>query len=612
MPHVPALDGLRGLAVAGVLLFHGGHLTGGYLGVDLFFVLSGFLITSLLLAESASNGNIALGGFWARRARRLLPALGGLLVGVALYCLVFAKPDELARIRGDAFATIGYVANWRGVFSGQDYWALFQSPSPLEHTWSLAIEEQFYLVWPLIFVGLLAWWKAQAPKAVLVTSLLLAGVSTILMFALYDPNNVNRAYYGTDTRATGILLGAALAAWLVVWGPVRTRAARVAVELVGFAGIGVLAVAWTQLDGQSSRLYRGGFVVCGLAAIAVIAAAAHPRAGVISRVFSFRPLCLLGLISYGVYLWHWPVDIVFDSARTGVDGWALFAIQCAVTLAIAVPSYLYLEMPIRRGALSMRQWRVVTPAVAVVLVLVIIGATAQAEPSRLAAASSRANVGTGARVLIVGDSVPHTIVPGLQAEGFDAIDGGISGCRLLRGEIRYRVVTRDCQWQIKWRHQLSQDHPQIVLLSLPGWDLFDLRPYGAKADVVPGTRAWTRLYEARLVKAIDLLGSQGARVVVPTMPCYGVLPGNPLYIANSGMNPTRVNELNKVLADVAAKHPEKFTMPDLHHFLCPQGRYERDQDGVQYVRPDGVHFSPAGSKLLGKWLAPQLEAPATN
>jgi peptidoglycan/LPS O-acetylase OafA/YrhL len=192
IPHISALDGARGLAVAGVLLFHGGHLMGGYLGVDFFFTLSGFLITSLLLAESSRTGGIGLGGFWARRARRLLPALAVLMVGVAVYAVVLAKPEELTQIRGDAFATLGYVANWRQVFAHADYFALFNTPSPLNHTWSLAIEEQFYVIWPLLFVALLARFKRDAPKAVLVTSLALAAVSSVLMIVLYDPATNNR------------------------------------------------------------------------------------------------------------------------------------------------------------------------------------------------------------------------------------------------------------------------------------------------------------------------------------------------------------------------------------------------------------------------------------
>src|SRR5690554_4146704 len=157
--YLPALDGLRAFAVAGVLCYHGGlaWAQGGFLGVDLFFVLSGFLITTLLLREHEDRGAIALGAFWIRRARRLLPALGLLIVLVILYALFVAAPDELRTIRGDALATLGYVANWRFIATDDSYFALFQAPSPLRHVWSLAIEEQFYLLWPLIVYGVLRW-----------------------------------------------------------------------------------------------------------------------------------------------------------------------------------------------------------------------------------------------------------------------------------------------------------------------------------------------------------------------------------------------------------------------------------------------------------------------
>jgi peptidoglycan/LPS O-acetylase OafA/YrhL len=151
--HVTALDGLRGVAVAGVLLFHAGHLAGGYLGVDLFFVLSGYLITSLLLAERQATGTVALKAFWGRRARRLLPALALMLLAVALYARLIAQPSDLHQIRMDALATIAYVANWRDVLTHFSYWSLFTAPSPLQHTWSLAIEEQFYIVWPLVVLA---------------------------------------------------------------------------------------------------------------------------------------------------------------------------------------------------------------------------------------------------------------------------------------------------------------------------------------------------------------------------------------------------------------------------------------------------------------------------
>jgi len=253
IPHISALDGARGVAVAGVLLFHGGHLTGGYLGVDFFFTLSGFLITSLLLAESSRTGSVGLGGFWARRARRLLPALTVLLVGVAVYSIALAKPSELAQIRGDAFGTLGYVANWHQIFAHQSYFALFTAPSPLNHTWSLAIEEQFYVIWPLIFVALLARFARSTPKAVLATSLALAGVSSVVMIVLYNPADTNRVYFGTDTRAAAILFGAALAAFLAIHGPARTRAARIAVECTGLVGAVVLAGRRGGLEDEEER-----------------------------------------------------------------------------------------------------------------------------------------------------------------------------------------------------------------------------------------------------------------------------------------------------------------------------------------------------------------------
>ncbi len=229
---------------------------------------------------------------------------------------------------------------------------MFRTPSPLEHTWSLAIEEQFYLVWPLVFVGLLAWWKRRTPEAVLVVALVGAAASTLLMVLLYDPASPSRVYYGTDTRATGILLGAALAAGLALRGPARSRAGRTALEVAGWVGLATLALAWTQLGGDSGTLYRGGFLVCGVAAVLVIATAVHPQRGLLGAALGFRPLCLLGIISYGVYLWHWPVDLVLDADRTGVDGWPLFALQTAVAIGIAVASYRLLERPVRRGALD--------------------------------------------------------------------------------------------------------------------------------------------------------------------------------------------------------------------------------------------------------------------
>ena len=214
MRHQPALDGLRGVAVVAVLLYHGGVSAagGGFLGVDVFFALSGFLITSLLLAERASTGRIDLKAFWGRRARRLLPALLVVLVFVAVYAAVFARPGELDRIRQDGLSTLLYLANWRMIFGGQSYFESFEAPSPLRHTWSLGIEEQWYLVWPLVVALVLAWWRGAGRRALGVMCAVLAAASAVAMAVLASgADDPSRAYYGTDARAQGLLLGALLA-----------------------------------------------------------------------------------------------------------------------------------------------------------------------------------------------------------------------------------------------------------------------------------------------------------------------------------------------------------------------------------------------------------------
>ncbi|HYU58041.1 MAG TPA: acyltransferase, partial [Actinomycetota bacterium] len=388
---MPALDGLRGLAIAGVLLFHADHLTGGYLGVDLFFVLSGFLITSLLLGEWAADGRISLAGFWARRARRLLPALVGVLIGVAVYAAVWADARELGRIRGDALATLGYVANWRAIFSGNGYWDVFATPSPLEHTWSLAIEEQFYVVWPLAALAVL-WARRGSARAVLTVALLLGGLSAAWMMLSYTPGaDPERVYLGTDTRGAAILFGAALAAAYACWGPPARRVVRGALEVAGVLGAAALTWAWAGLDGRDDRLYRGGFLACAVAAVAVIAAAACPTPGPLGRTLSVAPLRALGAISYGLYLWHWPVYVVLTPQRSGLDGWTLTGVRIAVSVAIAVVSYALLELPIRRGALDAARLRVVAPSAAVLAMgaLLVTTAGARSVPSVPAALSDR-------------------------------------------------------------------------------------------------------------------------------------------------------------------------------------------------------------------------------
>jgi peptidoglycan/LPS O-acetylase OafA/YrhL len=350
LPRVRALDGLRGVAVIAVLLFHDQRLRGGYLGVDLFFVLSGFLITSLLLADHQRRGRVGLRNFYARRARRLLPALGLALCGVALYAAVWARPGELPRIRWDGIATLFYVQNWREILTQQSYWDAFTAPSALQHAWSLSIEEQFYAIWPLLLIGVLA--VRRSARAVLgVTLALAAAGATFTLVSAYHGGDARFLYYSTATRAPALLLGAALAALFAVRGQAASRAGRIVLEVVAAASIAYLAYVWSHQAGQGLSLYRGPLLLCGLAAVVVIAAAAHPSHGPIARVLAVPPLVGIGLISYGLYLYHWPVYLVLTPARTGLTGWTLFAERATVSVLIALASYWLIEQPIRHGAL---------------------------------------------------------------------------------------------------------------------------------------------------------------------------------------------------------------------------------------------------------------------
>jgi peptidoglycan/LPS O-acetylase OafA/YrhL len=615
---VAALDGARGLAVAGVLLFHGGHLTGGYLGVDFFFTLSGFLITALLLAESSRTGSVGLGGFWARRARRLLPALVVLLVGVAVYSRFVAAPEQMSAIRGDTLATVGYAANWHRVFAHQSYFALFSSPSPLDHTWSLAIEEQFYVIWPLLFVGLLAWWKRATPKAVLVTSIVLACASSMLMFALYRPGDVTRAYYGTDTRAAAILFGAALAAWLSIHGPTRSRARRVELELLGLVGAAVLAVEWTRLDGQSSAPYRGGFLLCGLAATAVIAAAVHPNRGPISRALSLRPPCALGAISYGVYLYHWPIDVYLDRSRVGVGGWPLFAMQTAVTITLATASYRWIEQPIRHGALSSAKLRALTPALAISLVAVMFAATATVStntdtgftvaavgaPTKAATRAFRAAPTGSERVMVVGNSVAFSIGQAFKdvetEEHLSVFNAGLLGCVFPPGiQLPPLHMANGSRWTLKpcgppWEPAVvARFRPQVVF-----WIVTNPAGLGGSYgghDIEPCSRTWDALYERSLRKEVGVLGAGGATVVITTSAYtrYFGLQGNDHAIDCD----------NRLRRAVAAETGARLV--DLFGYVCPQGHCRWKLDGVT-LRPDGLHYAGRGGDIVARWLLAQV------
>jgi peptidoglycan/LPS O-acetylase OafA/YrhL len=357
--YLPGLDGLRALAVIAVVLYHAGQtwLPGGFLGVEVFFVISGYIITSGLLADWRETGSVPLLSFWRRRALRLLPALFSLLA-ILLVAGALFMPDKIDQLRADALAAGVYVTNWKLIFGHVPYFQSFGPPPLLQHLWSLAVEEQFYIVWPLLLTVLLRLLRPRATAFVIFACALASTAAMALLFT--DVYSTSRIYYGTDTRACGLLLGAALA-FVVRPGVSPSRAGAFAVFFAGVLGLAGLSALALRLGEYEPMLYKGGFLVTDVATAAVIVAVAAPRS-LASRIIGVAPLRWLGVRSYGIYLWHWPLLLLFkpDTGSAGLD----LALCLAAVVAASALSYALVEKPARTGALGrlVRSWTMPAPS----------------------------------------------------------------------------------------------------------------------------------------------------------------------------------------------------------------------------------------------------------
>ena len=364
MGYLPGLDGLRAVAIIGVLLYHAGidWMPGGFLGVDVFFVISGFLITSLILEEYDRSGRVNFTKFYLGRARRLLPAVAVLLIAVGLAVLIVYQ-DALSAFREDALATVFYVNNWWYIFVDQSYFESVGRPPLLKHLWSLSVEEQFYLIWPVFALLLM---RSGGRPLVRRLALVLAIASTVWMAVLSIRNGYpvdadpSRAYFGTDSHSMGLLVGAALA---TMWRPGRLstqvpRGAQLIITGIGVASLAAVIGFYLFVGEFTPWLYRGGFLALAFFTTALIAAVTHP-ASFLGPALGTGVLRYIGRRSYGIYLWHWPIFMV---TRPGIDvEWSepvTFVVRIALTLVIAELSYRLVEMPIRRGVLG-RAWSAV-------------------------------------------------------------------------------------------------------------------------------------------------------------------------------------------------------------------------------------------------------------
>ena len=366
LAYIPALDGLRGLAALAVLFYHADlrWMPGGFLGVEVFFVLGGYLITTLLLREWDRRGKIDLKAFWRRRVCRLFPATLALIAATLVLTAIWL-PDAAASLRGDALAAVGYLSNWRLIWTQRPYFAAMGRPPLLRHLWALAVEAQFYLLWPLLFImiGRICRPNAKShspakPKrtryGILIAALAGATISAAWMAVLYRPGtDPSRVYYGTDTRLAGLLIGAALAC---VWPPDqrRARGRRLYMRLIDGAGLGALcalAAACVYVDEFQPLLYRGGLTMIALLAGTTIALAVHPRARLLPGLLGSAPLRWLGKRSFGLYLWHWPLFMITrPHLDLPFDGAALLLLRLFIAAVLAECSYQMIERPVRYSA----------------------------------------------------------------------------------------------------------------------------------------------------------------------------------------------------------------------------------------------------------------------
>lgn len=485
----PGLDGLRAIAVLGVMAYHEPNveLAGGFLGVDLFFVLSGFLITGLLLDERHRTGTVSLRSFWNRRARRLLPALAALLFLVVIATAILGTIDQRHDLPGGVISSVFYVSNWNLIAQQQSYFDQFGSLSPLQHLWSLAIEEQFYLIWPIVVLACL-----RRSRRLLIAVTAFAAITSIGLMAYFlGDGDPSRSYYGTDTRAFSLLIGAlgAIFAWHLRPSGRRTF-------LVSVVGLAALGGALFFIHDSDRWMYRGGFVAFSLLSLGVIILASGET--FVSRAMSHPILRKIGFLSYALYLWHWPVRVFVTDSRLNVPDNATgqilaLLIRLALTFALAWFSMEAIERWFRRSELGVAKFGfgwLGAGAVFFAIALIAaptLGSTISTSVGGDQAAQRDRNLSaprvSGAPVLLTaGDSLAITLDYGIRRT-FDpsitVVSAGELGCAILTSP---RALSFDGVWNANgsecpdhddyWSQLIGSQRPDVVLLLIGAWDLY--------------------------------------------------------------------------------------------------------------------------------------------
>lgn len=623
----PELDGLRAIAVGSVILYHLNEswLPGGYLGVDLFFVLSGYLITSILIVERTRTGRLALAEFYARRSKRLLPAMMVMLITVAVYFGAVIPPLERTGLQRDLIATLVYLANWNFIAEGDSYFAQYVSLEPVRHTWSLAIEEQFYLLWPalmLIFgrtTARLAW---SAGCGII--------VSAVSLWMVYDPVDASSAYFSSITRVHEILVGVLTA--VALQSGAASRIQRVITPFFPLIAATVIIFFFT-LNDESERFYKGGSLIFSIAIAAIVIALPFwPKT---TQILASKGFVAVGLISYGLYLWHWPIIVVARHHWGSTDKLLPAAAIVATTTAISIASYHLIERPIRRGTrLGFAEWRparviaMVPIATAIVIGIIIVAVNnpktpewvTQDQPAILDLAHERTdsqNTSTPLRVGVVGDSVAVSLLPGFreiaETGEIELLEAAIPACPIgyeplfdESGVISPYAET--CKSVLTAHDAMLAEAPDLII-----WhDLQSVlaRRNGDGTLLTPGSEAWSNDLVHSWEMVLNRFLDEGAEVIVLRPP----LRSQDFEGCRESVRTQRCNTIqtqDKHIRAVTSAFASRITgrprvtIVDLDPFVCPDGYpCPESMNGIELriTDNDQTHFTEAGAR----WLVNQI------
>lgn len=587
--YMPGLDGVRAVAVIAIIIYHLNPqwLSGGFLGVDTFFVISGYLITSLLLTEYHNTGKIELMSFWLRRVKRLIPAVLFLVMGVIVLSLIF-MPTEIQKVRADTIAAIFYVSNWWYIMQNVDYFEQF-AVQPLKHLWSLAIEEQFYLVFPIVLLSLLSFIRRL--KSIRIIFLILLVISMIAMMVLYVPNeNVARVYFGTDTRIQTLLMGVLLA---LVWPPFQLKAKvnrqmRTMIDTAGVVGLAILFICFKFVSETNSILYYGGFFLISTVTLLVIASSVHPS-GYFAKFLGNKVFTFIGSRSYSLYLWHYPIIVLIHHQFVqGQIPPLVYVVEILLMVLMAEFSYKFIEQPFRKEGFNifafnhlknwrsqkvLRTWLVIILLIPTLLVMVGgFNRSAQKNSTRVT------EVNTEEIDKLITQPLP---LPQLKIDGF--------------------VVKGNKQKYASWKPLLIGDSVMVDIGD-------DFRSFVPKADIngkvgrqlVEATSLAKRQYQSYRDKndiVVLELGTNGDFTEEQLNSLLEQFGEADIYLVNTRVPRSYESHVNQVLAK-AAKKRANVTLVDW---------YSRSENHTEYFAPDGIHLQPPGVRALTNSIIQAIE-----